>query len=122
MSQRTPPKSKTTPRSLILGFVFVGGTPRGIRGLDRRPDVAAEGGPAELLHTLVAEGICLLVGARSAVAFEVGRRVVRVRLVPLFLRRARPAGRQRQCRNGEEKRQAIHGRHDTMPPRCSTPP
>src|SRR2546430_4679614 len=113
MSQRTPPKSKTTPRSLVLAF-FAGLC--GIRSLDRRPDVTAEGGPAALLHALVIEHLRLLLGARSAVAVEVGGGVVRVGLVPLLVRRTRVAGRQPQSRDGEEKRQAIHWRHGTMPP------
>src|ERR1700682_3018324 len=99
MSQRTPPKSKTTPRSLVLASLA---GLCGIRSLDRRPEVAAEGDPAALLHAILIENF-LRVGARIAVALEVGGRVVGVGLVPLFLGQTRPAGRQRQGRDGEEK-------------------
>src|SRR5215510_13217355 len=121
MSQSTPPKSKMTPRRLVLAL---GLSRRGRIGrLHRRPDVSAERDPSAILHAALVEDLGLLVGAGIAVSGEVGRGVVRVGLVPLLLGRCFGAG---GCENeesdGEKRNQSLHGGHGTMPPQCSTPP
>src|SRR5262245_5437048 len=108
MSQSTPPKSKMTPRRLVLAL----GLPRRgrIERLRRRPDVSAEGGPSAILHAALVEGLGLLVRAGIAVAVEVGRGVVRVGLVPLPLGRCVGAGgRENKESDGEESNQSLDG-------------
>src|SRR5262252_1990102 len=108
MSQSTPPKSKMTPRRLVLAL----GLSRGgrIGRLRRRPNVSAEGGPSAILHAALVEGLGLLVGAGIAVAVEVGRGVVRVGLVPLLVGRCVGAGgREHEESDGEKRNQSLHG-------------
>src|SRR4029077_18661644 len=114
MSHSTPPKSKITPRRLILAL---GGALvlRGVRSLDGRPDVSAEGDPAAVLHAALVEDLRLLVGARGAVPREVGGGVVLVRLVPLLVRHVVARGGEDQGGNGEEGNQSRHAGHDIMP-------
>src|SRR5215470_3627145 len=121
MSQSTPPKSKMTPRRLVLALSL---SRRGRIGrLRRRRDVSAEGGPSAILHAALVEGLGLLVGAGIAVAVEVGSRVIRVGLVPLLVGRCVGAGgRENKESDGEKRNQSLHERHGTMPPQCSTPP
>src|SRR6266702_4237432 len=106
MSQRTPPKSKTTPRGLIPALAIL---LRRLRSLDRGPDVGTQGGPTELLHAVFGEDLRLLVVALCAVTLELCLGIVRVRLVPLLLGPDPPATRQHDGARGEENAEPNHG-------------
>src|SRR5215510_13237738 len=107
MSQSTPPKSKMTPRRLVLAL---GLSRRGrIGGLHRRADVCAEGDPSAVLHAALVEDLRLRVGAGDAVALEISPGVVGVGLVPLLVGRAlRATTGDDEESDGEQRNQCLH--------------
>src|SRR5207249_3928332 len=115
MSQRTPPKSKTTARTLIAASA----TSRpGRQRWWRRGLVGREGSPAALLQAVLVELAALL--ARRAVALELRDGVVGAGLVPLFFSAGTegPTGGENTRGRDEPQESACHDAHDTMAPPC----
>src|SRR5436190_4831960 len=117
MSQRTPPKSKTTARTL-LGLATWGIAAR-LRSLQtslhgrRGVLVGRDGDPPAPLHALLVQDLVLPAG--RLVALELRHRVAGTRLVPLLVR-LRGARSQRESEHREEEHPSGHEAHDTMRP------
>src|SRR5688572_24282441 len=107
MSHRTPPKSKTTARTLIAV-----GRAGGRLLLHLPDDVARERNPAALLEAFLVE--LAVLGACPGVTVELHGAVVAGRLIPLLVRIGRAgAERQGESESDGKRAHACHGRHDT---------
>src|SRR5262245_1371895 len=108
MSNRTPPKSKRTARTLIAALL----------GRGRRYGLLLVGGerhPAALQEALLVDLSVLLAG--RPVTPELRDRILGARLVPLLVggaaARGEPGGE-----SDDQRDPSRHGRHDTMATRC----
>src|SRR5262245_23583013 len=114
MSQRTPPKSKTTARTLLLGAWRV---PAGVRRLESalhrldRVLVDGEGHPPALPQAVLVHDLVFHAG--RLIALEVRHRVVDAGLVPLPLL-GRGAAREGKGNHREKENLSVHGQHDNM--------
>ena len=122
MSQRTPPKSKTTPRGLVIAL-GCSGLRAGSGAFTAWPDVAVQRGPAALLHAVLVEDLLLLVGARRRGRARNPRPYSPCSACTTACRAVRdPQAVTTRAHATSKTPKRSHARHDTMPPPCSTRP
>src|SRR5262245_24815224 len=113
MSQRSPPKSKTTARTLFRGVAPLVFVRRLQSHLHRsgRVLVGRERDPAALFQAILVHHLVLRAG--GLITLEVCHRVADARLVPLLFR-VRGARGEREKTRCEEEHPSSHDAHDTM--------